>query len=425
DPQDCSAKPPMVPGSGSPPKHVPIHPQASSSYSTLGLTTLGARHQLVQAVEQQLERQRKSGHRGLWFGFVDTPMWLLFLSAFIRLAEFAWREHRIGSTHEQSHFGDLVESLFLFLAAVFNGILNMLLYRRESREVAERVHYAVKVLCKTTPPPAAANSPPLKRDSILAPSSCCVACYRDHKWQSIPMNLLVHGDVVALMSGDVAPGRVRLLPLVPPSPPAPERPSPPSSVTYARGDKIPTTHALPHDMPRTNATFQPQTILNLCGDMHVYLMEETPVLQDVANSMANVERPRTAVQTLQIGGKSLASMLCLIMTVVILVSIGVRAALLPEPVHHVVNHVCLALVDVILCFVSLHTPFVWCMGEVAATSHLLTAFEAILESEATTTSATSATADDMDVYDVEEREQSRLRKTKRPFAVERSWYVGD
>ncbi|ETV72849.1 hypothetical protein H257_12204 [Aphanomyces astaci] len=422
DPQDCSAKPPMVPGSGSPPKHVPIHPQASSSYSTLGLTTLGARHQLVQAVEQQLEQQRKSGHRGLWFGFVDTPMWLLFLSAFIRLAEFAWREHRIGSTHEQSHFGDLVESLFLFLAAVFNGILNMLLYRRESREVAERVHYAVKVLCKTTPPPAAANSPPLKRDSILAPSSCCVACYRDHKWQSIPMNLLVHGDVVALMSGDVSPGRVRLLPLVPPSPPAPDRPSPPSSVTYARGDKIPTTHALPHDMPRTNATFQPQTILNLCGDMHVYLMEETPVLQDVANSMANVERPRTAVQTLQIGGKSLASMLCLIMTVVILVSIGVRAALLPEPVHHVVNHVCLALVDVILCFVSLHTPFVWCMGEVAATSHLLTAFEAILESEATTTSATSATADDMDVYDVEEREQSRLRKTKRSFAVERSWY---
>ncbi|RQM20965.1 hypothetical protein B5M09_004147, partial [Aphanomyces astaci] len=417
-----SAKPPMVPGSGSPPKHVPIHPQASSSYSTLGLTTLGARHQLVQAVEQQLEQQRKSGHRGLWFGFVDTPMWLLFLSAFIRLAEFAWREHRIGSTHEQSHFGDLVESLFLFLAAVFNGILNMLLYRRESREVAERVHYAVKVLCKTTPPPAAANSPPLKRDSILAPSSCCVACYRDHKWQSIPMNLLVHGDVVALMSGDVSPGRVRLLPLVPPSPPAPDRPSRPSSVTYARGDKIPTTHALPHDMPRTNATFQPQTILNLCGDMHVYLMEETPVLQDVANSMANVERPRTAVQTLQIGGKSLASMLCLIMTVVILVSIGVRAALLPEPVHHVVNHVCLALVDVILCFVSLHTPFVWCMGEVAATSHLLTAFEAILESEATTTSATSATADDMDVYDVEEREQSRLRKTKRSFAVERSWY---
>ncbi|RHY31440.1 hypothetical protein DYB32_003494 [Aphanomyces invadans] len=347
-------------------------------------------------------------------------MWLLFLSACIRLAEFAWREHRIEATHEPSHFADLVESIFLFLAAVFNGFLNMLLYRRESREVAERVHYAVKVLCKATPPPQPTSphipmpvKPLGKRDSILAPSSCCVACYRDHKWQSIPMNLLVEGDVVALMSGDVAPGRVRLLPLDQPPSSSPSccvatdpSSSVNSSISYARGEKIPTAHSQPLETTRSNATFQPQIVLSLCGDMHVYVMEETPVLQDVVNSMTNVERPRTAIQTLQVGGKSLASMLCLGITVIVLCSIAVRAMLLPEPPHHVINHVCL---------------------EVAATSHLLTAFEAILESEATTQVAPNAAAGldsdiDMDVYDVEEREQSRLRKTKRPFAVERSWY---
>ncbi|KAF0683095.1 Aste57867_24783 [Aphanomyces stellatus] len=411
-------------GQGDSPAKPPIAPSSSSLKHQLhlGLTTLQARQALVDAVDRQLQQQKQRAHPNLWFGFVDTPMWILFLCATIRMSEFGWREHRILDTKEPSHFMDLVESIVLFLAAIFNGILNMLLYRREAREVSERVHYAVKVLCKP-PSPQSPGPRPLKRDSsILAPSSCCVACYRDLKWQSVPMNLLVEGDVVALMSGDVAPGRVRRRD---------------GDIVYARGEKIPSSD-LPHDTARANMTFQPDLVLSLCGDMHVYTMEETPVVQDIFNSVCNVERPATAIQILQDGSKYLASVICVVFGGIVLASIAARGLLLPEPVHHIVNHACLGLfvilpcrrtdslmdvasADLMLCFVSLHTPFVWCMGEACATSHLLTAFEAILESESEVC-LTPTEEDDMDVYDVEEREQSRMRKTQRTFAVERSWY---
>ncbi|KAH9085054.1 hypothetical protein LEN26_020715 [Aphanomyces euteiches] len=396
--QDAGSKPPIAP--------------SYKSNKTIGLTTLEARQQLVQAVERLVHEQRTKAHTGFWFGFTDTPIWLLFVSAVIRIAEFAWREHRIETTDESTHMTDLYEGIVLLLAATFNGLLNMLLYRREAREVAERVQYAVNVMCRNsspTSPTSRSIKPPLKRDCILAPSSCCVACYRDLKWQSIPMNLLVQGDVVALMSGDDVPGRVRLL-----------NPSSSAPVVYERGEKIPVSTPS-SDSARTNATFQPELLLSLCGDMHIYEMEETPVLKDVYNSMCNVHRPHTAIQTLQNGGKTVSSRVCGAFAFVVLGSIAARAALLPEPLHHVVNHVCLAAVDLILCFVSLHTPFLWCMGEVAATSHLLTAFEAILEG-GTDACVAPTNDDDMDIYDAEEREQSRLLKTQRTFAVERSWY---
>ncbi|OQR86558.1 hypothetical protein ACHHYP_20476 [Achlya hypogyna] len=391
----------------------PIPPTAASPFKagqTIGLTTVAARQQLLDVIERQLlstsEAQRNA--RGFFFGVVDTAMALLMICSITRYAAYVWNAQRRRANGESQRYTELFEGLFLSFAALLNGLLNAALARRDRREVAERVRYAVKVLYK-----APAQSPKeVRKDTKLSPSSCYVACYRDLQWQSIPMNLLVDGDVISLMSGDVVPGQVRLL-----------YPTPPTPIVYTRGQKVNafvSAAAGPRETPRLDATFQPDVILHLCGDMHVFVMEETPVLQDVVHSIANVARPSTALQTLQETGQLFARWTCLVFALLLLGSIVTRAVLLPEPLHHALNHVCLGPVGLLLCFVSLHAPFVWFLGEAAATAHLLTAFEAILEAKQAPTAPVAD--EDMDVYDVEEREQFRLSRHAGAFAVERSWY---
>ncbi|KDO20097.1 hypothetical protein SPRG_14636 [Saprolegnia parasitica CBS 223.65] len=337
-------------------------------------------------------------------------MLLLLLCSATRFAAYVWNAQRRSTNGESPRYTELFEGIFLSIAALLNGLLNAALSRRDRREVAERVRYAVKVLYKASSPTSPKES---RKDAKLSPSSCYVACYRDSQWQSMPMNLLVDGDVIALMSGDVVPGQVRLL-----------YPTSPTPILYTRGQKVDafsSTNCVT-ESPRIDATFQPDVILHLCGDMHVFVMEETPVLQDIFNSIFNVARPSTALQTLQDAGHVCARYTCVIFALILLGCIVVRAWVLPEPLHHAVNHLCLGPVGLLLCFVSLHAPFVWFLGEAAATGHLLTAFEAILAAEQTTSFQAPLDEDDMDVYDVEEREQFRSSKLQKAFTVERSWY---
>ncbi|OQS05387.1 hypothetical protein THRCLA_02471 [Thraustotheca clavata] len=385
----------------------PPMPPTPAKEQQIGLSTLAARQQLLATIEDQLEcsRHTRNGCSG------DASMWLLLLCSISRFAAYGWNAERRRVNGESPRLTELLEGLFLAFAALLNGLLSLTLAKRERKEVAERVRYAVKVLYKAAAGPTSPKE--LKKDSKLSPSSCYIACYRDGIWQSIPMNLLVNGDVIALMSGDVVPGQVRLL-----------YPTSATPIVYSRGTKVNafSSSSGPRELPRLDATFQPDVILHLCGDMHVFVMEETPVLKDIYNSIFNVYRPSTAIQTLQNLGQIVGRRICLVFAFLVVGSIVTRALLLPEPIHHAINHMCLGPVGLLLCFVSLHTPFVWFLGEAAATAHLLTAFEGILESEQKDEYSTAIAEEDMDVYDVEEREQLRLNKSQKHFALERNWY---
>ncbi|KAF4134781.1 hypothetical protein GN958_ATG16037 [Phytophthora infestans] len=80
--------------------------------------------------------------------------------------------------------------------------------------MAERARVAVQQMQRDSDKKKEDQRPPIwlgsgPEPTVLVPSNSYVACYRDSQWQRLPMNLLVEGDVVGLMSGGIAPGEVR------------------------------------------------------------------------------------------------------------------------------------------------------------------------------------------------------------------------
>lgn len=335
---------------------------SSSILPALGLSTLTARRRLLQAIERKIQEKEDSSN--LTTEFRDPFSLLLALCASFRFADAA---RRFVEQEQPKALAALGEGTFLVLAAVGNVLLNMTQKRRHHAEMAERVRVAVKQMMqkqeKEEPPVWLASG---LQPSVLLPSNSYVACYRDSQWQRLPMNLLVEGDVVGLMSGDIAPGEVRLVEST-------------EQVTYQRGSKLPSwTRRQNKDTARCTATFDPPLLLELCGEMRIFEMLETPVVRDIEDALFRINRPVTPTQKLQAQARRLAVYICTLYSVLVIAAIGMRVVLQHRTLDTMLTHILLGPIGIWLCFASLNTPLVLFVAEAAATASILGSFEDIL-----------------------------------------------
>ncbi|OWZ08443.1 hypothetical protein PHMEG_00019019 [Phytophthora megakarya] len=335
-----------------------------SAFPVLGLATLTARKRLLHAINCKIRDKERSSN--LTTEFRD-PFSLLLLCAAFRFADAARRFAEL-----KSWSAAVGEGLFLGAAAASNVLLNMMQKRRHHAEMVERVRVAVQQMLREDKgeedgPPVWLGAGP--QPTVLLPSNSYVACYRDSQWQRLPMNLLVEGDVVGLMSGDFAPGEVRPVDVE-----ATEE-----HQVYPRGCKLPSwTRRDRKDTARRTATFDPPVLLELCGEMRIFEMMETPVVRDIEDALFRINRPVTRTQKLQAQARLLAVYICALYSVLVLVAIGLRVVVQHRSLETTLTHILLGPIGVWLCFASLRTPLVLFVAEAAATASILGSFDDIL-----------------------------------------------
>jgi hypothetical protein len=374
-------KPPLPLGGGS-------YGSIGSRYGTcnmgscmLGLSMENARKKLLSTIEYKIEEKERSGN--FTKEFRDPFSLLLVLCAFFRFVDYG----RIDNDFQY----ELFEGFFLLGAAIINILLNATQRRRHHKEIAERIRFAVEEMRSrhviTNQNERYLLSPErMSNRTTLLPSTCLIACYRDHQWQRIPMNLLVENDIIGLMSGDIAPGKVRLIQDQSALSPVTATLSMDTSTNshrtsekfiFERGSKIPSC-GNSKETTRCKATFDPSLVLSLCGEMRIFEMLETPVLQDIDDVLFCINRPETFTQKLQAKARYVAIYVCTMYSVLILLAIGLRVILQHRSLYTTLNHVLLGPIGIWLCFASLNTPFVLFIAEAAATASILGHFEEII-----------------------------------------------
>ncbi|DAZ96126.1 TPA: hypothetical protein N0F65_008705 [Lagenidium giganteum] len=419
---------------------------SSSNYNTftpsdaprfgLGLSMAGARRKLLATIERKIEEKERSTN--FTKEFRDPFSLLLVLCAVFRFLDYS------RSTNDCDY--ELFEGFFLLTAAILNGLLNATQRRRHHDEIAERVRVAITAMAarkvEQVPMywnPLLSRSGDSSKSAALLPSTSYVACYRDNQWHRLPMNLLVEGDVIALMSGDVAPGEVRLVDIEADH----DRAEIHKACIFPRGFKIPSTGST-GESTRCNATFNPLLLLSLCGQMRLFEMMETPVLRDIEDSFFRINRPDTFTQKLQAKARLVAIYVCTMYSVFVLVAIGLRVVFQHRSLYTALNHLLLGPIGIWLCFASLNTPFVLFLAEAIATASILGSFEAILrpktqhgndsmdcdsptksklepEHEESDFRSTQPVSTAEDIYDFEEREKIRSEHASKQSALLRTW----
>ncbi|KAH7470588.1 hypothetical protein PRIC2_001382 [Phytophthora ramorum] len=343
-----------------------------TSYPVLGLSMLAARKRLLQAIERKI--QEKEASSNLTTEFRDPFSLLLALCASFRFADAV---RRFGEQQQNRATAAVGEGAFLVAAALGNVILNRTQKRRHHAEMAERVRVAVQQMLRDNDkrqeqeedqgPPIWLGKGP--QPTVLLPSNSYVACYRDSQWQRLPMNLLVEGDVVGLMSGDIAPGEVRPVGMD----------GTEDIQVYPRGSKLPSwTRRHTKDTTRCTATFDPPLLLELCGEMRIFEMMETPVVRDIEDALFRINRPVTPTQKLQTQARLLAVYICTLYSVLVLLAIGLRVVVQHRSLETTFTHILLGPIGIWLCFASLNTPLVLFVAEAAATASILGSFDEIL-----------------------------------------------
>lgn len=366
----------------------PAWVSGSSNYSTfsassrcrrdapLGLSTRAARSRLLRALERQVAEKERSAN--FTREFRDPFALLLVLCAAFRFTDAA-RKHHAGDVG--AALAPLGDGVFLVAAAAANALLTAAQKRRHHQEIAGRVRAAVADMVDTnhSDKTHSADGAPAWlgtaiRSAHLLPSTSFVACYRDNQWQRLPMNLLVEGDVVGLMSGDVAPGQVRV---ITDQQQHQETGSEPQ-VVIPRGSKIPSWSSQFAETTRCNATFNPALLLELCGEMRMFEMLETPAVSDIEDALFRINRPETYTQKLQAKARLIAVYVCTLYSVLVLVAIGMRVVLQHRSLYMTLNHILIGPIGIWLCFASLNTPFVLFLAEAVATASILGSFEGIV-----------------------------------------------
>lgn len=354
-------------------------PQERPEQQATGLEMREARARLLAAIERPIELKERSLNASTEFR--DPFALLLVLCAGFRLADLA-RHLIISQVHDGRAVEAAAEGVFLLAAAAANVALNWTQRSRLHAEMAERVRVAVQQMLAHDA--AAGDKKPEKTEAggdqaMLLPSNSYVACYRDRQWMRLPMNLLVEGDVVGLMSGDIAPGEVLLV-----DDQAEAKAG--TELKYARGSKLPSWSTPPlrvaGDSLRSTVTFNAPLLLKLCGEMRVFRMLETPVVRDIENALFSIERPETYTQRLLWQAQRISAYICAAYSVLLVVAIGLRAVFQRPPTDATINHVLLGPTGIWLCFASLHTPFVLFIAEAAATATILSAFQDVIMPEA-------------------------------------------
>uniref|UniRef100_M4C0G0 Cation-transporting P-type ATPase C-terminal domain-containing protein n=1 Tax=Hyaloperonospora arabidopsidis (strain Emoy2) TaxID=559515 RepID=M4C0G0_HYAAE len=336
-----------------------------------------ARKRLLQTISRKIQEKEDSCNPTTEFR--DPFLLLLALCASFRVADAI---RRVAGEEDGDARGStaVAEAAFLVAAAGGNVLLNLMQTRRHHAEMAERVRVAVQQMIRgrdqgkesveqTHDETRASWIGAEPEPTVLLPSHSYIACYRDNQWQRLPMNLLVEGDVVGLMSGDIVPGEVRSV----------EISANEEQQVYPRGYKLPPwTRRHAKDATRCTATFDPPLLLELCGEMRIFEMRETPVVRDIDDALFRISRPVTPTQKLQAHARLVAVRICIWYSVLLLGAIGLRAVVQHRSLETALTHILQGPMGIWLCFASLNTPLVLFVAEAAATASILGSFDDIL-----------------------------------------------
>jgi hypothetical protein len=110
---------------------------------------------------------------------------------------------------EPFHVGVLCSMIFIGIVAALNVVLALRYVKAHNLEIADELTHILQqyqTLLKS------ANDSTTGQDEILLPTGhshvSIVNTYRNNRWLKLPVLLLAEGDIIALMGGDVTPGKV-------------------------------------------------------------------------------------------------------------------------------------------------------------------------------------------------------------------------
>lgn len=362
-----------------------------SSYCYTGLDTPTARKQLVQQVMDMLKRRqmRLEKKANIWS---DQPVaTFIFICGLLRVLSV--------SIIQTNLIQQLTEIVILFSTCAVHVLLSRRQTHRREAEVLERVQYTLRAILSQQK----IEDDDVTQDRIiLSPSPSYIAVYRDSVWQRIPSNLLVKEDIIALVTGDVVPGQAEMI-----------WPATDETHVVERGHCVPT---MDDDRPAQNlrrqtATFNPELLLSLCGNMRILKMLETPVIQDVEVSISQLDsRPVSRLRKKTAFAYKVAQRYGVGVVFVLLLALMIRTLIYGPDWRLTVEDFLLFPVDIILCFIPLSSPLLFLICEAGAISRMLATVETLK----------TRTLDEMDQLDVEERTDLRSKR-RHGFTAFRSW----
>nr|CCA15816.1 conserved hypothetical protein [Albugo laibachii Nc14] len=361
----------------------------------IGLSFVEARRILHHAIQTKIKEKEAT----------TSAIWIPDICSISLIACIA-----LGSVHHSTvwTFAKAMEMSLLVIVCVINIVQNKVTLNQSLEEVVQKLKSATTTLLSSTSaqPNAFTQSHP-----TLFPSVCYTACYRDLQWQRIPTNLLAKGDVIALTNGDTAPGDVQMLDH--------DINTKRNARSFKRECQI-LVQEKRNDTVRCNATFKPELLLSLCGDMRIFIMEETPIEKDIDRLFLQINnRPRTLTQKADQKARHAMMRICCACTIIISAAISIRHFTFRQSLKTTLDHLLIGAVALWFCFASLNMSLNRFLIETTATASMLPAIEKVLFAENSNFVAESCSEKD-DTYDVEDRERVRMEKVTKKLSFGRS-----
>ncbi len=194
----------------------------------------------------------------------------------------------------------LVEVSIVFIFLVISAFLKAMKHECDRRELMHRAMEIIDIY-ETESSTCEADSKDGERENVEGAKNersginlgstwaSLVLAYRDETWQRLPEVLLIEGDIIALICGDIAPGRLR-----------------PLSWSEKKNDWIDIDVEIPkgkkilqewsdEGFHVQNTCFLQATspeLLRLFGDVKCYRIQDTPLLDYLTNIMSESESKR-------------------------------------------------------------------------------------------------------------------------------------
>ncbi len=204
-----------------------------------------------------------------------------------------------------------------------------------------------------------------------------VLAYRDETWQRVPEVLLVEGDIIALIRGDISPGRLR-----------------PLSWSEKKSDWIEIEIEIPkgkkvlqewseHWFNSKKTNFLQATspeLLRVFGDVKCYRMIDTPLLDYLTKIMSESELHREQASRRTLLRARLATAFYFALRLAALFGVlsfvaGLMRLILPDVKStNWAKNLFYNPVFAVLCFLPLPLPIYFILGEALMTAHLLLYF---------------------------------------------------
>ncbi len=287
----------------------------------------------------------------------------------------------------------IVEASLVLIFLVSNAFLVAMKQECDRRELMHRAMEIIDIY-GTESSTCEANSKDGERENVEGTKNersginlgstlaSVVLAYRDETWQRLPEVLLIEGDIIALICGDIAPGRLR-----------------PLSWSEKKNDWIDIDVEIPkgkkilqewsdEGFHVQNTCFLQATspeLLRLFGDVKCYRIQDTPLLDYLTNIMSENESKReqgmrTLLRERLLVMFNFALYLAGLFAIFTLVAGAIRLFLQLESASsqwstYLIYNPTMS----VLCFLPLPVPIFLILGEALMTAHLLLYFGELTE----------------------------------------------